>query len=119
MKLAIVGSRSFTDWEELFITIHELVRIVEIELIVSGGAKGADKLAERFADFFDIPKKVIKPEWKLYGRKAGFLRNQDIVDAADKVIAFWDGKSKGTKSTIDIAKSQDKLLKIINFGEEI
>lgn len=56
---------------------------------------------------------VYKPDWARYGRAAGAIRNKQIVDACDKLIAFWDGKSKGTKISIDMAEKQGKLLKVI------
>jgi len=115
MKLAIVGSRNFKSFRKMYLSIQKLMEVSDIELIVSGGAKGADTLAEHFADMYNIPKKIFKPDWNTFGKRAGFLRNKDIVDTADQVIAFWDGKSKGTKSTIDLAKEQNKLLKIINI----
>lgn len=86
-----------------------------IELIVSGGAIGADKLAEEFSEEFDIPKKIFKPEWEKYGKSAGFIRNKKIVEASDIIFAFWDGISKGTKSTINLARESDKLVHVHIF----
>jgi hypothetical protein len=79
--------------------------------LVSGGAKGADTLGERYAKEHNIETKIFLPDWEKYGKKAGFLRNTDIINEAELIIAFWDGQSKGTKDSIDKAfKSEKKLL---------
>jgi len=100
MKIAIVGSRDFELYDKLVEYIKSKIDVSEITVVVSGGAKGADTLAERFAKENNIPLTVVLPDWKKHGRAAGPLRNKIIVDIADIVFAFWDGKSKGTKSAI-------------------
>jgi len=112
LKLAVVGSRTFND----YVLVRETLKDVDIEEIVSGGAKGADRLAERYARDFGFPTKIFKPDWEGDGKAAGFIRNKQIVLYADKVIAFWDGHSKGTKNTIDLATEQGKLLKVIKVS---
>jgi hypothetical protein len=109
MKLAIVGSRTFNNYE----VVKSALKDLTISEIVSGGAKGADSLAEQFAQENKIPIKVFKPDWEKYGRSAGMIRNKSIVDYADKVIAFWDGISKGTENSIGLARKQGKLLSVI------
>lgn len=88
----------------------------DITEIISGGARGVDRLGEKFAKIGNIKLTVIKPNWKKYGKKAGFLRNKEMVDKADALIAIWDGKSKGTKHTIDLARKKGIpiYLEIIN-----
>lgn len=114
MKIAIVGSRNFNDYdmfcEHLYsILFYNMMSSVDdITQIISGGARGADSLAERFAEENDIEIKVYPAEWDKYGKKAGYLRNELIVQAADVVIAFWNGVSRGTKHSIDLAKKYDK-----------
>jgi hypothetical protein len=115
MKLAIVGSREFTDYNLLEKTI--LQKYNNIEAIVSGGAIGTDKLAERFANKHGIPTIIHKPDWKTYGKSAGYIRNKLIVDDCDEVIAFWLNQSKGTKLTIDIAKEKGKPCEAIVIDE--
>ncbi len=85
---------------------------MEEPIIVSGGARGIDSLAEIEAKNLKIKTIIFKPDWDRYGKKAGFLRNILIINEADKVIAFWDGASKGTKHSIDLAIKQDKPLDI-------
>lgn len=111
MKIAVIGSRSFNDYELLQKTLKQY----QPECIVSGGAKGADVLAERYAKENNINLLVFKPEWGRYGKIAGIKRNELIINNSDMVIAFWDGVSKGTKSSIDIAKKNNKPLIIVNF----
>ena len=100
MKYAIVGSRTFNDYQFLKDTLDQYD---DINLIVSGGAYGADKLAERYAKEHGIDTKIFIPEWSKYGKSAGYKRNRLIIGYSDIVIAFWDGVSKGTKHDIDIA----------------
>jgi len=107
--VAVIGSRKFTDYELMKKTLDKL----EIELIVSGGAIGADTLAEKYAEEHDIPTIIHKPNWRLYGKAAGFIRNKYIVDDADIVVAFWDGKSRGTEHSIDLARKVGKKVIII------
>jgi hypothetical protein len=76
-----------------------------MDTIISGGAAGADSLAERYATYWDIQITVVKPDWEKHGKVAGFIRNQEMIDLVpDMVIAFWDGKSKGTADIINRAK---------------
>jgi hypothetical protein len=111
MNLAVVGSRTFNNYELLEREI--LKSNLNIGCIVSGGAKGADKLAERFAKKYNLDTNILLPEWDKYGKSAGYRRNKDIIDACDICIAFWDGQSTGTKHTIDLAQEVKKPLIII------
>lgn len=113
MKIAVVGSRTFSDNDLLSSILNKFDK--KIITIISGGAAGADKLAENWADKNNVKKIICKPDWKKYGRKAGILRNKDIVEKSDQVIAFWDGKSRGTKNSIDRAKALDISLTIHYF----
>jgi len=113
MKLAIVGSRTFRDYKLLCESVAKMPE--PIEEIISGGASGADSLAERYAKEHNIPMKVFPAEWDKYGKSAGYRRNKDIINRADYVIAFWDGMSKGTKHSIDLAKSAHKPTYLVHF----
>jgi hypothetical protein len=110
MRVAIVGSRDFTDFEymEKWV-LHTLIYEIGVDdfrnvKIISGGARGADTLAEKFANKHNISTTIFPADWNKYGKKAGYLRNITLVENSDFVIAFWDGESKGTKMTIDLAK---------------
>lgn len=115
MKLAVIGSRSFNDYSLLKQYLDKIHSIQPITCIISGGAKGADTFGEQWSDENGIEKKIFYPDWNKYGKRAGFLRNVDIITEADKVIAIWDGVSKGTKSSIDLAEKQNKKCKIVYF----
>lgn len=101
-KVGVVGSRGFTDFELLSKTLAPL----QMEMIISGGAPGADALAERYAAEHDIPTRILKPDWARYGRATGIVRNREIVAQSDLLIAFWDGTSKGTRKTISLAREK-------------
>lgn len=111
MKIAVVGSRSFRNYDLMKNILNEY----NISLIISGGAYGADRYAERYADEHGLKTLIFYPEWEKYGKQAGYIRNKLIVENADLVVAFWDGISKGTKHTIDYSIKIEKRLRIINF----
>lgn len=113
MKLAVIGSRNFNNKECLYKHLTQFNSQCPISEIVSGGAKGADSLGFDWAVNHNIPTKIFKPDWAKYGKGAGFIRNKDIINNSEYVIAFWDGISKGTKNSIDLAKKLNKELKII------
>ena len=115
MKLAVVGSRGYDDYEGLNKVLSTLMTHHNISLLISGGAKGADSLAERFAEENGIKTKIIIPDWAKLGKKAGPMRNSDIVKRADLVVAFWDGESKGTLDTIKKTKRANKDIIVIGF----
>lgn len=78
--------------------------------IVSGGAYGVDWLGEKYAKKCGFPCKVFPADWNTYGKRAGFLRNQQMAEYADALVAVWDGQSKGTKHMIDTMVKQNKLV---------
>ncbi|ALX27502.1 hypothetical protein GMAR_ORF128 [Golden Marseillevirus] len=102
MSLGIVGGRDFSD-ESLFqLEVEELWNRKNFVRIVSGGAKGADSFAEKWAKERNIEFVVHLPKDKTK-RYEYIVRNKKIVDDSDFILAFWDGESKGTKSTIEFA----------------
>lgn len=114
MKVAVVGSRTFSNRDLLFEKLDELQRVHGgFDLIVSGGATGADALAEEYALARQIEVMVLEADWKRYGRGAGPMRNQEIVKAADVVVAFWNGESRGTANTIEIARRWKKTVVVV------
>lgn len=117
IKLAVVGSRTFDEYNFLESTLDWF----DISRIISGGAKGADALAAKYAANRNISLKEIKPNWNLYGKSAGYKRNVLIVDDCDELVAFWDGISRGTKHSIDIITDQSKPVHIfepVGWNEE-
>lgn len=115
MYVAIIGSRTFTNYQLLRDKCIKLLSNSTNVTIVSGGAKGADGLAERFANEFKLPVIVIRPDWQKYGKSAGMIRNGQLLSIASHVIAFWDEESTGTSHMITNAKKQNKLIRIIKF----
>jgi hypothetical protein len=107
-RIAVVGSRSWDDQDAIKEYLSSLPSGTHI---VSGGAKGADSLAELEARKLGLGTTVHRPDWSK-GRSAGFDRNGTVVDDADVVVAFWDGKSKGTQDTMRKAYDQGKLVEI-------
>ncbi len=107
MKLLIVGSRSIKE--------YDLKRHIPIEttLIITGGAKGIDALAEEYADNKRISKLILRPQYELYGRAAPLKRNEKMVELCDTVLIVWDGYSKGTEYTMRYAKKIGKKVILI------
>ena len=115
MKVIIAGGRTFKDYDllcrkaDLFLS-----RQNEVE-IVSGAAKGADKLGERYAEERGYEVKLFPADWGTFGNAAGYRRNVEMAVYGDVLIAFWDSKSKGTKHMIDIAREQDLKIRIVTY----
>lgn len=118
-KLAVVGSRGITNYKfvagciALAMDKFNGFKNTKIDTIVSGGARGVDGLAARYADKHGLDKIEILPKWREHGKKAGFLRNIDIIQQADVVLAIWDGKSRGTLSSIELARTYNKPMIVI------
>ena len=115
MKVIIAGGRNFRDYNKLRESCDNiLVNQKELE-IVSGTAAGADTLGERYAQEKGYEVKKFPAQWDLYGKSAGYKRNQQMAEYADGLIAFWDGKSKGTKHMIDIANKMGLKVRVIRY----
>lgn len=112
VPIAIVGPRSYTRYSRVFRLVSKLAATIPDLVVVSGGAKGTDTLAELAAKRLGVPTLILKPDWSK-GRGAGLMRNTKIVSNAIGVIAFWDGVSTGTADTINKAEKAGKLLKVI------
>lgn len=98
MKLAIIGSRN------LIVENFDTYIPENTTEIVSGGARGIDTCAAKYAETNGIKLTVFLPEYNLYGKSAPLKRNLSIITYSDCVLAFWDGKSRGTKFVIDNCK---------------
>jgi hypothetical protein len=113
MKLAIIGSRTFNDYSLLEETLSKYKD--KITLVVSGGAKGADFLGEKWANKNKIKTLIFYPDWDKHGKKAGFIRNENIIKNCDGCVAFWDRESKGTKHSLELCEKYSKPYKIIEI----
>jgi len=106
MKLAIIGSRTIEN-----LNLDEYIKD-KPDVIISGGAKGVDTIAWKWALENHIQIIVHRPDYNLYGKYAALKRNDIIINEADKIVAFWNGKSTGTKYVIDNAKKTGKPVEI-------
>ena len=116
-RLIIAGGREFSDYPLLAASVAEFVNELddpEIE-IVCGCAKGADSLGEKYGQSKGYKINYYKPNWDLYGKAAGMIRNGIMAQNADGLIAFWDGRSKGTKNMIGLARRQGLKVKVIKY----
>jgi predicted Rossmann fold nucleotide-binding protein DprA/Smf involved in DNA uptake len=110
MKICVAGSRKIKDKE---LVLKALSYAPQMTTLVSGGAEGVDTIAEEIAKEQNIPIERYLPDWHTHGKKAGYLRNRTMVDHCDFVIVVWDGNSKGSKHTMDIAIEKGKPVLVI------
>ena len=115
LKVVISGCRNYNNYKEAKEFLDDFFGKPEITgeiTVISGACKGADMLGERYAAEMGYNIKRFPAEWTKYGRAAGPIRNEKMVDECDYLISFWDGKSKGTKDIIGCALKQGKPVKI-------
>ena len=106
MKVAVIGSRN------IIINDLEVYLPEETDEIVSGGAAGVDLCAKKYAIINGIKYTEFLPEYKRFGKAAPLKRNEQIIEYADTVLAFWDGVSRGTKNSIDLCEKLGKPVKV-------
>ena len=111
MKIAVVGSRSIA-------SVDLSPYLSDCDEIVSGGARGIDTCAAEYAKAHGIKLTEFLPEYERYGRGAPIVRNRLIVDYADQILIFWDGKSRGTTSVIQYAKDLEKPYRILSSHKQ-
>lgn len=104
-RVIIAGGRDFDDYQLLKATMDKLLCNITDEItVVCGQAKGADTLGEQYAMEKGYAIDYYPAQWKLYGKRAGYLRNEQMAQNADALAAFWNGESRGTKHMIELAK---------------
>lgn len=115
--VAIVGSRNFPNLPLVATTVQSLAKKLGKEnlTIVSGGARGVDSAAEFAAREAGVAVISIKADWDTYGKAAGLIRNTDIINQADIVIAFWDGQSRGTMDSVRKAVEMGKKITVLDW----
>lgn len=116
MKVIIAGGRNFEDYDLLCRKADKILSQQHEVEVVSGAAKGADKLGERYAEERGFPIKRFPADWGTHGKAAGYIRNEEMALYADALIAFWDEQSKGTKHMIDIAELHGLKTRIIKYS---
>lgn len=115
-RVIIAGGRDFNDYDMLVKTMDMVLQNITDEIqVVCGMASGADTLGERYAKERGYKIAYFPADWKKYGRAAGFNRNQEMAKNADALVAFWDGKSKGTKHMVDIACRYNLKVRVKKF----
>lgn len=128
LRVIIAGSREFDDFPMLMNKCTDILSVIANTndglnkvRIVSGTARGADKLGEQYAKLLDYEISRFPADWDGLGRRAGYVRNAEMAKFAVEdgnygvLIAFWDGKSKGTKHMIDLANKHGLEVHIVNF----
>ncbi len=124
--LGIIGSRSFPDYTFFQNQLYGLIALLDADfdipsnkiVFVSGGAVGADSMAERYANENGFDILVIKPDWKKDGRRAGFSRNSEIVKYSDHLFAFVDKPTGGSYDTIKKARKKGMMVNIIDYYQQ-
>ncbi len=120
-RVIVAGSRTFNDFALLEKKLDALlVNLTNVE-IVSGGARGADKLGEMYAKKHNLPYKIFRADWDDDGPQAGFIRNDTMASYAAKhgqgyCVVFWDGQSRGTAHMRKVAAEYGLAVRTIIFG---
>lgn len=108
LRIIIAGGRDFSNYDLLKETVNRFLSDYNDEpCIICGKAKGADTLGEKFAKEHGYKIRYFPADWGTYGKAAGFVRNIEMAENADALIAFWNGKSSGTKHMIETAKKNN------------
>ncbi len=118
MKIIIAGGRDFNNYYILEKVLSSFKGL--IDEVISGDARGADELGARWATYNNIHVNHFPADWDYYGHAAGFIRNIEMADSADALIAFWDSKSRGSELMIKARQLKKKPYRVCNYnGEEI
>ncbi len=118
MKIVIAGCRDYDDYVQAEPLLAEALRELAPDgdiTVISGGCRGADAIGERYAHEHGYAVERYPAEWKKYGSAAGPIRNAQMADAADAVVCFWDGRSRGTKNMLERAARKGIPFKVIKI----
>jgi hypothetical protein len=110
LKVAIVGSRDYQHPQKVR---DYVAKLPAATIVVTGGARGVDRVAEAAATACGLQVLIFSADWARHKKLAGFIRNSKIVDASDRVVAFWDGASHGTADTVEKARIAGKPVEVI------
>ena len=114
MRLIVAGSRTFSDWPLMRKTLDEYIGDRKDVIIISGTCRGADRMGEAYAQTKNLSVERYPADWDRYGKRAGWLRNNEMADNADEVIVFMCHNSKGSKMMMNIATSRGMPCKVVN-----
>ena len=115
IKVIVAGTRTFENYNLLERKLNKILQNYGTVEIVSGGAKGADSLGEKYADLRGHKLAKFLPNWGLWGKQAGIRRNVYMAQYATHLVAFWDGRSRGTAHMIEAAKAKGLPVRIIRY----
>ena len=118
MKFIIAGGRDFNNSKVMDNILNKYIN-PSFDSIIAGGARGADSLAADWANKHGIPTQIFNAKWDEYGKAAGYIRNAEMAEEGDALIAFWDGQSKGTMNMIKAMKLHKKLYYVYNYSGEL
>jgi hypothetical protein len=119
MKVIIAGGRYFDNYELLSTKCDKILQNQDDVTIISGGAKGADSLGEKYAKERGYTLEIFPAKWDEHGKKAGIMRNVEMADNANSLIAFWDGNSRGTKHMIETATNKGLSVRVIKYKKGV
>ena len=117
-KVIIAGSRGFSNYKLLREQCNKFLREKRKTsniIVVSGHAREKDTLGEKYAQDEGFTLEIYPAQWKKFGKRAGYRRNEQMAEVADALIAFWDGSSKGTKHMIDIMNEKNLLVRVVEY----
>jgi|BioPla2DNA2_1021312.scaffolds.fasta_scaffold39782_4 hypothetical protein len=114
-KIIVAGSRTFNDYTYLKKSLDKLLVNKTSITIISGTARGADQLGERYAQENGYNLLKFPADWDKYGKSAGYKRNEEMAKVADACVVFWDGQSRGSKHMIDIAQKYNLKIRILRY----
>lgn len=112
-RVIVAGSRSFTNFQFLQQKLDKMLGNLDDIEIVGGGAKGTDTLGEWWAEKRGLPFKLFSADWQRLGKSAGYQRNEKMAQYATHLVAFWDGKSRGTEHMIARARSLSLEIRVV------
>jgi len=113
MNVVIAGTRTFDNYALLEAVCDSVLSGKHVDAILCGECRGADVLGRQYAERHGIAVESYPAEWKLYGRSAGVRRNKQMAEHADLLIAFWDGKSRGTANMIKLMRNKETYVHMI------
>lgn len=113
----VAGSRGFSDYQMLRGKLDNILGNLdpEVTAIVSGTARGADQMGERYAEERMLKLVRMPADWDTHGKRAGYLRNEEMAKIATHCVVFWDGKSPGTQHMINLAEKHGLKVRIVRY----
>ena len=116
-RVIIAGGRDFQDYDLLTKTMDRLLSNIKDDIeVVCGMARGADTLGEQYAIERGFSVRYFPADWNRYGKSAGFIRNAEMAENADALVAFWDGQSHGTRNMIETATSRGLKVRVKRYN---